>query len=134
MPSERKFSRITVTSDADDDVVIQAGAYPRETPEEASGEAARKRVARAADDVSTADGGGGADAEALEPRVSPGASEGGAGTAGASVGSSDPAHGKDAYRETTLADLEGAKMPTMQKAIIAVAVLLVLAFAVYQLL
>lgn len=42
-----------------------------------------------------------------------------------------PAGGRDGYRETSLEDLKGAPMPLMQKAIIAVALIGVIAFAVY---
>ena len=138
---KRPFTHITVNAEEEDDLVIQAGAVSAdETSYEGgvpSGEdAASGGVSAGADhagvygdalrehgdDDLDAD----EDAAASEAARSPqsGASEG----EGASVGRA----GVDKPHEgTSLQDLESAKMGGLQKAIVAVAVLAVVAFVVY---
>lgn len=107
---DTRFSHITVTDDEDDDVVIHAGARPV-----AAGGAARNEApAPAPEDPRDAD---------------PAAARAGEQAAPADPPSSSKA-GKE-YRETTAEDLEAGPMSLMQKVIIVVAVLLVIAFAVY---
>lgn len=105
MTEAQRYSHIKV-SDADDDIVIQAGAVGGPAP-------------RAGD----------APAPAPAPDAAP-APE----AAPAPAGESRPAPRApkaDAYRETTLEDLESSKMGTAQKAVIVLAVLGVIAFAVW---
>ena len=93
MAEAQRFSHIKV-SDADDDIVIQAGAVSTVAPEEAAAPAERPQP--------------------VAPAAAPPA----------------PAR-EDAYRETTLEDLESSTMGTAQKAVIVLAVLGVIAFAVW---
>ena len=95
---ETRFSHITVTPDEDDDVVIHAG-----TPATPCGGAPDAACGR---DGSTASGEAARDSSVQRD------SQG-----------SDPSPG-DAFRETTIEDLEPSPMPAMQKAVIAVAVVL----------
>lgn len=93
MAEAQRFSHIKV-SDADDDIVIQAGAVSAAAPEEAAAPAERPQP--------------------VGPAAAPPA----------------PAR-EDAYRETTLEDLESSTMGTAQKAVVVLAVLGVIAFAVW---
>ena len=111
MAEDKKYSFITVETDDDDDVVIQAGA-PVAEARPATVSAPAPVVAPAPEPVAEP-------APAPAPVVEP-----------APV-ARQAKKGKDAYRETTLEDLESAPMGTMQKVIIAVAILAVVAFAVY---
>ena len=96
MAEAQRFSHIKV-SDADDDIVIQAGAAPAPEP---------------------------AVPAAPEPDPAP--------AAPVSPAPARPAAKRaDAYRETTLEDLESSKMGTAQKAVIVLAVIGVIAFAVW---
>lgn len=95
MAEAQRFSHIKV-SDADDDIVIQAGAVSAAASEEAPAPARPQP------------------AQADEAPAAP------------------PAPAREgAYRETTLEDLESSTMGTAQKAVIALAVLGVIAFAVW---
>ena len=133
----QKFSHISVASDDEDDVVIEAGA-PRsrsygegESVSQPSGDEA------AASEVSTeaaeACGGEGfadrasAGAVPAERACAPASMR--AAKAGKPAKSSAPA--RKGYEETTLEDLEGTKMSGMQKGIIAVALIGIAAFIVY---
>lgn len=102
MADQTQFRHITVNA-ADDDVVIYAGAH------ESAGEASEAR-AHAADPLS----------EPAQPTVK--ASE--------ACEELQPREADD-YHETTLADIRASKMPAMQKAIIAIAVVAIAAFAVW---
>lgn len=126
----QKFSHISVASDDEDDVVIEAGA-PRSrsygegesASQPAGGEAAGSA---AATETTAADGGEGSS----EPpsRASTPAPERAA-KADKPAKASAPA--RKGYEETTLEDLEGTKMSGMQKGIIAVALIGIVAFIVY---
>ena len=126
----QKFSHISVASDDEDDVVIEAGA-PRSRSygegESASQPAGDEAPARAAaTEAAEADGGEGSS----EPpsRASTPAPERAA-KADKPAKASAPA--RKGYEETTLEDLEGTKMSGMQKGIIAVALIGIAAFIVY---
>ena len=127
----QKFSHISVASDDEDDVVIEAGA-PRSRSygegESASRPAGDEAPARAAaTEAAEADGGEGSSEPPL--RVSTPAPERAAKADKPARKASAPAR-KD-YEETTLADLEDTKMSGMQKGIIAVALIGIVAFIVY---
>ena len=136
---EKKFSHITVTSDEDDDFVIQAGvpagsrsAAPDEAQaaceDEAAGEASAQggeagneagREDDEADGVERAD-------EAIADEEADGPLPDAGRSASARSGKK-----KDAYRETTMEDLEATPMSLTQKVIIALALLLVVVAVVY---
>lgn len=127
----QKFSHISVASDDEDDVVIEAGAprsrsYGEGEPaaQPARDEAPARAVASAA---TAADGGEGSS----EPpsRASTPAPERAAKADKPARKASAPA--RKGYEETTLEDLEGTKMSGMQKGIIAVALIGIVAFIVY---
>ena len=105
------FSHITVTADEDEDIVIQAGVVDEPSAKEPSVSAPTPEAAPAAD--------GGAEAAdiAPEPPARP-----------------RPAAPDDGYRETTLEDIESAKMSGTQKAVILVAMLGIAAFVLWYLL
>ena len=126
----QKFSHISVVSDDEDDVVIEAGA-PRVRSygegESAAQPAGDEAAASAANKTSVVAGGEGfADrasaGAALAERVSTPAPE-------RAAKADKPA--RKGYEETTLADLEDTKMSGMQKGIIAVALIGIVAFIVY---
>ena len=134
----QKFSHISVASDDEDDVVIEAGA-PRSRSygegESASQLARDEAPSAAATDAPAcaaatkaveADGGEGSS----EPpsRASTPAPERAA-KADKPAKASAPA--RKGYEETTLEDLESTKMSGMQKGIIAVALIGIAAFIVY---
>lgn len=133
----QKFSHISVASDDEDDVVIEAGA-PRfrgyGEGESAAQPAGDEAAASAANKTSVVDGGEGfADrasaGAAPAERVSAPAPERAAKADKPARKASAPA--RKGYEETTLADLEGTKMSGMQKGIIAVALIGIAAFIVY---
>lgn len=133
----QKFSHISVASDDEDDVVIEAGT-PRFRSygegESAAQPAGDEAAASAVNKTSVVDGG-----EGFADRASAGAAP------AERVSTSDPeraakadkparkapAPARKGYEETTLADLEDAKMSGMQKGIIAVALIGIVAFIVY---
>lgn len=111
------FSHITVSTDDDDDVVIQAG------------------IADSAFEELT-------DAESGEGPADAGISDGEEAVAESETSTADelPVAEKprrsatdDGYRETTLDDIEGSPMPTTQKAVIVVALLGIIAFVAWYL-
>ena len=102
MAEAQRFSHIKVG--ADDDIVIQAGAVPAPGP--------------VAEEPQEAPAAPAAEPRAAAPEPAERAAE------------PRPARA-DAYRETTLEDLESSKMGTAQKVVIALAVLGVIAFAVW---
>ena len=126
----QKFSHISVASDDEDDVVIEAGA-PR-FRSYGEGESAAQPVgdeaaASAANKTSVVDGG-----EGFADRASAGAAPAERVSTPAperAAKADKPA--RKGYEETTLADLEGTKMSGMQKGIIAVALIGIVAFIVY---
>ena len=124
----QKFSHISVASDDEDDVVIEAGA-PRSRSYGEGESAARPagdEATSAANKTAAADGGEGPS----EPpsRASTPAPERAA-KADKPAKASAPA--RKGYEETTLEDLESTKMSGMQKGIIAVALIGIAAFIVY---
>lgn len=132
----QKFSHISVASDDEDDVVIEAGA-PRFRSygegESAAQSAGDEAAASAANKTSVVDGGEGfADrasaGAAPAERVSAPAPER---AAKADKPATASASARKGYEETTLEDLESTKMSGMQKGIIAVALIGIAAFIVY---
>ena len=126
----QKFSHISVVSDDEDDVVIEAGA-PRVRSygegESAAQPAGDEAAASAANKTSVVDG-----VEGFADRASAGAAPAERVSAPAperAAKADKPA--REGYEETTLADLEDTKMSGMQKGIIAVALIGIVAFIVY---
>ena len=119
----QKFSHISVASDDEDDVVIEAGA-PRSRSygegETAAQPAGDEAEASAATEATAADGGEG-------PSESPSR----ASTPAPERAAKADKPARKGYEETTLEDLEGTKMSGMQKGIIAVALIGIAAFIVY---
>lgn len=132
----QKFSHISVASDDEDDVVIEAGA-PRFRSygegESAAQPAGDEAAASAANKTSVVGGEGFADrasaGAAPAERVSTPAPERAA--KADKPARKAPAPARKGYEETTLADLEDTKMSGMQKGIIAVALIGIVAFIVY---
>ena len=126
----QKFSHISVASDDEDDVVIEAGA-PRSRSYgegESTSQPARDEAAgsAAATEAAEADGGEGSSEPPL--RASTSAPER---AAKADKPATASASTRKGYEETTLEDLESTKMSGMQKGIIAVALIGIAAFIVY---
>lgn len=111
------FSHITVTADEDEDIVIQAGVVDEPSAKEPSVSAPTPEAAPAAD--------GGAEAAEVAPAAD---------IAPEPPARSRPAAPDDGYRETTLEDIESAKMSGTQKAVILVAMLGIAAFVLWYLL
>lgn len=111
------FSHITVSTDDDDDVVIQAGIADGAFEESGAEEAGEGPAEAPADEDGSRPGIAGPDA-APEP---------------AAAEEARRAPADDGYRETTLEDIEGAKMSTTQKAVIVVALLGIAAFVAWYL-
>lgn len=112
---DAKYSHIAVSSDDEDDVVIHAGirsdgerAAVSRTDEERDDGELRSRSENGAEDASPDEGVAGEEAPA------------GRGS-----------HPADSFRETTEEDLAHTSMSTMQKTIIAVALLVVVGFVIY---
>ena len=126
----QKFSHISVASDDEDDVVIEAGA-PRSRSygegESVSQPARDEALARAAATEATAADGGEGSSEPPSRAFTPAPER--AAKADKPAKASAPA--RKCYEETTLEDLEGTKMSGMQKGIIAVALIGIAAFIVY---
>ena len=115
---DSRFSHISVSAGDEDDVVIVAGDARAQT----SSRAAEPVVPPKPEPVSerVREGGG-------EPAAAPRKS------APARTEASKRPSARDRYEETTLDDLQNTKMSSMQKAIIVVAAIGVIAFAVYYL-
>ena len=114
----QKFSHISVASDDEDDVVIEAGALrarAQAVPQER--EASQAVAARPS-------------AVAPEAQARPDDSPKPAAARPNATRAAGKAS-KQEYKEMTLDDLEGAKMSGMQKGIIAVAAVGIVAFVVY---
>lgn len=125
----QKFSHISVASDDEDDVVIEAGA-PRSRSYgegESASQPAGDEATSAANKTAAADGGEGPSES--PSRASAPAPERAAKADKPARKASAPA--RKGYEETTLEDLEGTKMSGMQKGIIAVALIGIVAFIVY---
>ncbi len=129
MADPQGFSHITVTAADDDDIVIQAGivepAEPEPEPElELEPEQEPEPDVRQSPggvSHSEEDASGEAEEEPAEMRHPSGAL-------------SHEGAPSDGYHETTLADLESAKMSRAQKAVIVVALLGIVAFVAWYLL
>lgn len=126
----QKFSHISVASDDEDDVVIEAGA-PRFRSygegESAAQPAGDEAAASAANKTSVVAGG-----EGFADRASAGAAPAERVSTPAperAAKADKPA--RKGYEETTLEDLEDTKMSGIQKGIIAVALIGIVAFIVY---
>ncbi|NBJ66938.1 SURF2 Surfeit locus protein 2 [Adlercreutzia caecimuris] len=115
MADTKGFSHITVGTDDDDDVVIQAG-IAEATPEPAAAEAGKA---------------GEAPLE-FEPEPEP-ADEPDSTAAAEPETPRKRLARDDGYRETTLSDIEGLKMSTTQKAVIVVALVGIAAFVAWYL-
>ena len=124
----QKFSHISVASDDEDDVVIEAGTprFRSYGEGESAAQPAGDEATSAANKTAAAGGGEGSS----EPpsRASTPAPERAA-KADKPAKASAPA--RKGYEETTLEDLESTKMSGMQKGIIAVALIGIAAFIVY---
>ena len=125
----QKFSHISVASDDEDDVVIEAG-----TPRFRSygeGEPAAQPAGDEATSAAnkTAAAGGGEGPSESPSRASTPAPERAVKADKPARRTSAPA--RKGYEETTLEDLESTKMSGMQKGIIAVALIGIAAFIVY---
>ncbi|WP_443657496.1 hypothetical protein [Ellagibacter isourolithinifaciens] len=125
----QKFSHISVASNDEDDVVIEAGAprFRSYGEGESASQPAGDEATSAANKTAAADGGEG-------PSESP--SRASTPAPERAVKADKPARKASAparkgYEETTLEDLEGTKMSGMQKGIIAVALIGIVAFIVY---
>ena len=125
----QKFSHISVASDDEDDVVIEAGA-PR-FRSYGEGEPAAQPAGDEATSAAnkTAAAGGGEGPSESPSRASTPAPERAVKADKPARRTSAPA--RKGYEETTLEDLEGTKMSGMQKGIIAVALIGIAAFIVY---
>ncbi|MCI9207849.1 MAG: SURF2 Surfeit locus protein 2 [Adlercreutzia caecimuris] len=115
MADTKGFSHITVGTDDDDDVVIQAG-IAEAAPEPAASEAGKA---------------GEAPLE-FEPEPEPADEPDSTAAAEPETPRKRPAR-DDGYRETTLSDIEGLKMSTTQKAVIVVALVGIAAFVAWYL-
>lgn len=117
MADKLGFSHITVTADEDEDIVIQAGVVDEPSAKEPSVSAPAPEAAPAAD--------GGTEAAEVAPTAD---------IAPEPPARPRPAAPDDGYRETTLEDIESAKMSGTQKAVILVAMLGIAAFVLWYLL
>lgn len=125
----QKFSHISVASDDEDDVVIEAGAprFRSYGEGESASQPAGDEATSAANKTAAAEGGEGPSES--PSRASTPAPERAAKADKPARKASAPA--RKGYEETTLEDLEGTKMSGMQKGIIAVALIGIVAFIVY---
>ena len=125
----QKFSHISVASDDEDDVVIEAGTprFRSYGEGEPAAQPAGDEATSAANKTAAADGGEGPSES--PSRASTLAPERAAKADKPARKTSAPA--RKGYEETTLEDLEGTKMSGMQKGIIAVALIGIVAFIVY---
>ena len=126
----QKFSHISVASDDEDDVVIEAGAprFRSYGEGEPAAQPAGDEAAANAANKAAATGGGEGPSESPS-RASTPAPERAAKADKPARKTSAPA--RKGYEETTLEDLESTKMSGMQKGIIAVALIGIAAFIVY---
>lgn len=146
MAENKAFSHITVNADDDDDVVIQAGIVDAgadaaaddgvgappgdpEPAEEPAGEEAAE--VEETDEAAEVEEPG---EVAPEPEPAPEPDPEPAAEPDPEPAAARPTPAADGYRETTLEDIESSKMSTVQKAVIVVALLGIVAFAVWFLL
>ncbi len=142
MASENKFAHISVNS-GDDDVVIHAGATAAAQPEAEEGILEEEWNAEAPEEGAEAysEGANLEEAYGIEGQYGDGEGHasapsvgvgGNAAGAQAAVGAESAAHAKDAYRETTLDDIQGSRMGTTQKVVIVLAIVLIIAIVIWQ--
>lgn len=105
MADRTRFKHIKVDA-ASDDVVIYAGAHPAAQPSVGEASLTTGEAASAADGSS-------------------------ASSASAENRNAQASNPSDDYRETTIQDIRASRMPAMQKAIIAIAVLAIAAFVIW---
>lgn len=115
VPDEKAFSHITVSTDDDDDVVIQAGARAVSRP---------AALEPAPEPDCAPDSEEPASAGAVADEAAPG-------NPSASRSDEEARSLEDDSREQRLEDLAGAPMPKAQKAVLATALLLIVGFAAY---
>lgn len=124
MADEKAFSHITVSTDDEDDLVIQAGARATSRSAPAASEPSPAEAPSVTVPVE-------ATAPATSEPVAEGASEAEQGDAReAEADDVAPASGVTG-REDELKDLESTPMSPVQKAVLAVALLFVVGFAIY---
>lgn len=149
---KRSFSHITVTDEEEDDLVIRAGAPSgdadgagaaeapgADAPREASGrdgaaEAPSCEAAAAREGLEAAgepDGAGAVEGRDVEEDRSGSGKAAQSEGAARAEGAAGSGRAKEKRPETSLQDLESSKMGGMQKAIVAIAVLAIIGFAVY---
>ncbi|MDO4290349.1 MAG: hypothetical protein Q4C41_03850 [Eggerthellaceae bacterium] len=142
MADDMKFSHITVTTDDEDDVVIQAGkkAPASVAPDRAATEgvaAGAAETAEAAPSPSSSTPVSGVSTKVASEASPTSASDASTASAAAApaqraAGVSEPSGApKDTYHATTLEDIESTKMSLTQKVVIALAVLGIAGFAVW---
>lgn len=138
---KRPFLHIAVSDGEEDDLVIQAGSVPAAGPRSAEADEAEGGVGSGAafdgarEDAcegAVADGDAGLDDERpAEAEEAPSPRKGEASDEGEKAPSAQGARAERERDATSLQDLESSKMGGLQKAIVAVAVLAVIGFAVY---
>lgn len=134
MAAEGKFAHISVSSDDEDDFVIQTGvpATASEVWDDGEGDAGSDRAYAASVEVPAAPAQSGCVSEVVRDPASLCAGGEFAEAKSSSPGSAGSAGSADrSYRETTLEDLESTPMSTMQKGVIVAAVLAIVAFVVW---
>ena len=138
MASEKRpFSHITVNVEEEDDLVIQAGAVDAGAPssdEAAPSDGGAPDVAPSADAARAGDREEACPEHADDDRdadLEPAPSSAHADAGDEEDAPARPASAGRAHEGTSLQDLESSKMGGLQKAIVAVAVLAVVGFAVY---
>ena len=130
MAENKAFSHITVNADDDDDVVIQAGIV-----DDAAAEVEEDVVAVTSEPATTQPIWEKQEAiqaaAELDSPVTDDAMAANEPAPQAAPTAARPAPAADGYRETTLEDIESSKMSTVQKAVIVVALLGIVAFVVW---
>lgn len=121
------FTHITVSTD-DDDVVIQAGIADAPVAPETPPESDEGSIAAGGEPaLATADGPAEVDAPEMAAGDAPASADGAPATPAA-------VRSDDGYRETTLQDIEDAKMSSTQKVVIIAALLGIIAFVAWYVL
>lgn len=121
MADEKTFSHITVSTDDEDDLVIQAGRRRGTSTPQASAHQSAAVVAPV--DSSVLEQGGTSKSRVSEEQALD--------EARSKFEEAVPTRKDGSYRETQLDDLKSAPMTTPQKVVIVVAALLVVGFIVY---
>lgn len=121
MTEEVKFSRIAVTADDEDDFVIEAGIPNTQTSPKQDVSSKSESVLEASTSVSSVPTNSNSFSDLQAEKQ----------TAFTAEENATNSKRPSAHHETTLADLEATKMSAVQKSIIIVALLAILAFAAY---